>query len=220
MPKEWRPVEPIFYFFTLQLPTFLEHTMSKGHIAFMQGDEALIKGCAKGDRASQRALYERYCRKMMPVCQRYTRSSEEAEDILQEGFVKVFANISKFRGDAALSTWMTRIMINTALNKQRSRLNMVPMVDIADVQIPQEDELALANFHFEELLEIVMSLPDGCRVVFNLFAIEGYSHKEISELLSISVGTSKSQYNRARSLLREKIDARNKIRSPYGKAQV
>jgi RNA polymerase sigma-70 factor (ECF subfamily) len=186
----------------------------------MQDDEKLIKGCAKGDRASQKALYEGYCRKMMVICQRYANARQEAEDILQEGFIKVFKSISNFRGESQLSTWITRIMINTALNRQRQKLYMLPMVDVEEVQLVQEEELFLAQFQFEELLAVVQSLPDGCRIVFNLFAIEGYSHKEIGEMLSISVGTSKSQYNRAKSLLRTRINALEKIKSSYGKATI
>ncbi|MEZ4974490.1 MAG: sigma-70 family RNA polymerase sigma factor [Cyclobacteriaceae bacterium] len=193
--------------------------MSKEHTVFMLQDEELIKGCAKGDRASQKALYERYCRKMMVTCQRYARDEAEAEDTLQEGFVKVFKHLPNFRFESKLSTWMTRIMINTALNKQRQRLNMLPMVDVEEVQIKMDEELSLTQFHLNELLSIVRTLPDGCRIVFNLFAIEGYSHKEIGEMLSISVGTSKSQYNRARSLLQERIGMLEKTRS-YGNAKV
>lgn len=186
----------------------------------MQPDDDLIKGCARGDRASQKALYDRYCRKMMAICQRYANASQEAEDILQEGFIKVFKSISKFRGESQLSTWMTRIMINTALNRQRQKLYMMPMVDVEDATMIQEEDLFLSQFQLGELLDVIQSLPDGCRVVFNLFAIEGYSHKEISEMLSISVGTSKSQYNRARSLLRTRVEAMAKIKSSYGKATI
>ncbi|MEQ8423739.1 MAG: sigma-70 family RNA polymerase sigma factor [Cyclobacteriaceae bacterium] len=194
--------------------------MSNRHIASMLQDEDLIKGCAKGDRASQRALYDRYCRKMMPICQRYAKSDQEAEDILQEGFVKVFSNISKFRAEAQLGTWITRIMINTALNAQRSKMYMLPMVDVEEGHAVQQDDVVLSHLHLTELLKLIQSLPDGCQVVFNLFAIEGYSHKEISDALGISVGTSKSQFNRAKSLLREKIDLLDKEKTSYGKATI
>lgn len=194
--------------------------MSKGHIAIMLQDEELIKGCARGDRASQKALYDRYCRKMMPICLRYAPSAEEAEDILQEGFVKVFNSISKFRGESALGTWVTRIMINTALNKQRQKMRMLPMVEVTESHQVADDDILLSQFRFEELLSVIQSLPDGCRVVFNLFAIEGYSHKEISEMLSISIGTSKSQFNRAKSLLKSRIKALETTKTSYGKATI
>jgi RNA polymerase sigma factor (sigma-70 family) len=200
------------------IPTFKRHPVSKLHIASMLTDDEVIRGCIRGDRACQKALYDRYCGKMMVVCQRYSRSGLEAEDTLQEGFVKVFANIHKFRGDSKISTWMTRIMINTALNKQRQRLIMMPIVGYED-NVEQEEAVSLSDFHFSELLRVVQTLPDGCRVVFNLFAIEGYSHKEISEQLQISIGTSKSQYNRARSLLMARLASNEQTKS-YGKANV
>jgi len=106
-------------------------------------------------------------------------------------------------------------MINTALNKQRQKLYMMPIVDVHENHLVQEEEISFAHFHHNDLLELVQSLPDGCRVVFNLFAIEGYSHKEIGEMLSISVGTSKSQYNRARVLLKAKLEVLEKINQEY-----
>lgn len=171
----------------------------------MQSEQELINGCAKGDRALQRALYDRYCRKMMAICMRYAKSTPEAEDILQEGFIKIFKSINSFRSEAKLETWITRIMINTALNSHRQKLYMLPMVDVNDIHLQEADGVNLSDFNLSELISFVQSLPDGCRIVFNLFAIEGYSHKEIAEMLTISEGTSKSQYNRAKSLLRIKL---------------
>ena len=144
---------------------------------------------------------------------RYAKSTLEAEDILQEGFIKVFDHIRSFRYESKLETWLTRIMINTALNYQRKKLYLFPMVDVADVPLKEDEGVSLSGFHLEELLSFVQSLPDGCRVVFNLFAIEGYSHKEIADMLSISEGTSKSQYSRARQLLQQRINSERN----YGK---
>lgn len=172
----------------------------------MQGEKELIEGCARGDRAAQRALYERYCKKMMVVCQRYSKSSQEAEDTLQEGFIKIFRSIKDFRFESKLDTWITRIMINTALNNQRQKLYLLPMVDVNDITLPEKEDVSLSGFHLAELIAMVQSLPDGCRVVFNMFAVEGYSHKEIGEMLGISEGTSKSQYNRAKTLLKAKLE--------------
>jgi RNA polymerase sigma-70 factor (ECF subfamily) len=172
----------------------------------MQSEKELVEGCSKGNRASQKALYDRYCKKMLVVCQRYSKSSQEAEDSLQEGFIKIFKSIKDFRFDSKLDTWITRIMINTALNNQRQKLYLLPMVDVTEVVLPEREDVSLSSFHLSELISMVQALPDGCRVVFNLFAIEGYSHKEIGELMGISEGTSKSQYNRAKSLLRAKIE--------------
>ncbi|MEQ1584827.1 MAG: RNA polymerase sigma factor [Cyclobacteriaceae bacterium] len=186
----------------------------------MLSEQELIKGCVKGDRAAQKALYERYCRKMMVVCQRYAKSSQEAEDALQEGFLKVFTSLKSFRGDARLDTWITRIMINTALNAQRQKLYLLPMVDITEVNLPEDEEISLAAFNLSELIAMIQSLPDGCRLVFNLFAIEGYNHKEIAGMLGISEGTSKSQYSRAKSLLKVKLNVHNNMYGKYGEAKI
>lgn len=186
----------------------------------MLSEQELIKGCAKGDRAAQKALYDRYCRKMLVVCQRYARSTQEAEDILQEGFIKIFNSIKSFRGEARLETWITRIMINTALNAQRQKLYLMPMVDVLEINLPEEAEISLASFNLSELIAMVQALPDGCRVVFNLFAIEGYNHKEIAEMLNISEGTSKSQYSRAKSLLKLKLNQYDKVYGKYGAEKV
>lgn len=186
----------------------------------MLSEQELIKGCVKGDRAAQKALYERYCRKMMVACQRYAKSTQEAEDALQEGFLKVFASLKSFRGDARLDTWITRIMINTALNAQRQKLYLLPMVDITEMNLPEDEEISLAAFNLSELIAMIQSLPDGCRLVFNLFAIEGYNHKEIAGMLGISEGTSKSQYSRAKSLLKVKLNVHNNVYGKYGAEKI
>ncbi len=180
----------------------------------MFSEKELISGCAKGERTAQRALYNRYCSRLMTVCLRYTRNSPEAEDILQEGFVKIFNSLKTFRFESKLDTWMTRIVINTALNHQRQKLYLLPMVDVEEAGLQEDEKISLSDFHLSELIAMVQALPDGCRVVFNLFAIEGYGHKEIGEMLGISEGTSKSQYNRAKSLLRAKLET---VKVKYGK---
>ena len=188
-------------------------------IALMLNETELIEGCRRGDRAIQKALYDRYKGKMMMVCMRYSKSTLEAEDILQEGFVKIFHGIKEFRQEAKLETWITRIMINTALNAQRKKLYLFPMVDVEDINLP-ENEVSLGNLHFKQLLEMIQSLPQGCQMVFNLFAIEGYSHKEIAEMLGISEGTSKSQYSRAKNLLQTKLLKESAYYKRYGEAKV
>lgn len=186
---------------------------------FMLSEQELIDGCRKGERSFQKALYERYSRKMTVVCMRYSKTTAEAEDILQEGFVKVFQGIKDFRQESKLETWITRIMVNTALNLQRKKLYLFPMVDVEELDLPQE-ELSVSSIHFMQLLEMIQSLPQGCQIVFNLFAIEGYNHKEIAELLKISEGTSKSQYARARSLLQQKLLKESSYYAKYGEAKV
>jgi RNA polymerase sigma factor (sigma-70 family) len=188
--------------------------VSNGKIAGMHSESELVSRCAKGERAAQQALYDRYCRKLMAMCLRYAKNVPEAEDILQEGFLKIFNNIKSFRFESSLSTWMSRIMINTALNHLRQKLYMLPMVDVENAGLQEDEKISLADFHLNELIKLVQSLPDGCRVVFNLFAIEGYGHKEIGEMLGVSEGTSKSQYNRAKSLLRAKLE---NAKGNYGK---
>jgi len=164
-------------------------------------------------------LYERYCRKMMVVCQRYCRSTQEAEDTLQEAFIKIFKSIGEFRSESKLETWITRIMINTALNSQRQKLYLLPMVDVTEISLSEREEITLSEFHLEELIKMIQTLPDGCRVVFNLFAIEGYGHQEIAKMLEISEGTSKSQYNRAKTLLKAKLERESKY-ARYGEAKI
>jgi RNA polymerase sigma factor (sigma-70 family) len=185
----------------------------------MLQEQELISGCKKGDRSFQKALYDLYCRKMLVVCLRYSKTTAEAEDILQEGFVKVFQGISTFRSESKLETWITRIMVNTALNFQRRKLYLFPMVDVEELDLP-EDEVSLSGLHFTQLLEMVQSLPHGCQIVFNLFAIEGYNHKEIAQMLGISEGTSKSQYSRARGLLQEKLQKESSYYGRYGEAKI
>ncbi len=188
-------------------------------IGKMLNDSELIAGCCRGDRASQKALYDLYCRKMLSVSLRYSKSMSEAEDITQEGFVKVFNNIKDFRQDSKLETWITRIMVNTALNARRKKMYLYPMVDIGEINLPEE-EISISGIHFTQLIEMIQSLPQGCQIVFNLFAIDGYSHKEIGEMLGISEGTSKSQFARAKSLLQSKLLKESSYYERYGKAKV
>lgn len=185
----------------------------------MLKDSELIEGCRRGQRAFQKALYDFYCHKMKVVCLRYSKSTNDAEDILQEGFVKVFRSIENFRGESSLSTWMTRIMVNTALNHYRKSVHLYRVIDVNEIDLP-DTEVNLSGFHFIQLLEMIQSLPSGCQQVFNLYAIEGYAHKEIAQMLQISEGTSKSQYARAKQLLREKLTKDSNYLNQYGKAEV
>jgi RNA polymerase sigma factor (sigma-70 family) len=185
----------------------------------MLSENELIEGCRKGNRASQKALYDQYCRKMLVVCLRYSKTTAEAEDILQEGFVKVFNAIKDFRQESKLETWITRIMVNTALNIQRRKLYLYPMVDVEELNLP-DTEVSVSGIHFSQLLEMIQTLPHGCQIVFNLFAIEGFSHKEIAEQLGISEGTSKSQFARAKSLMQAKLLKESTYYERYGEAKI
>jgi RNA polymerase sigma factor (sigma-70 family) len=177
----------------------------------MDSDKILVQACSKGDRKAQKELYNKYARKMLVVAMRYSKSDQEAEDVIQEAFIKVFDKINTFRGESRLDFWIKRIVVNTALNHQRSKLYMFPMFDVEDINYEMETELSLSNYHFKELLKIIQELPTGCQVIFNLYAIEGYSHQEIAIKLNISIGTSKSQYSRAKMLLRDKIEKEEKL---------
>ena len=171
----------------------------------------LIKGCCQGDRALQRELYRRYSGAMLMVCVRYSKNREDAEDILQEGFIKVFKNIKSFKQQSTLGYWIKRIMVNTALNFQRKKLYLFPMVELNEESGISLDEQAISNCGLQELTGMIQQLPVGCQIIFNLYAIEGYTHKEIAGLLKISQGTSKSQYARARTLLKQMICRANNI---------
>ncbi|MFN4144738.1 MAG: RNA polymerase sigma factor [Runella sp.] len=172
----------------------------------MKDEQTLVEGCRNKDRIAQRTLYQRFAGKMFVVCQRYARTTFEAEDILQDAFVKVFTQIHTFRNDNSLEAWVKRIVVNTAIShirKEKDYLQQADAEDYADVVLDNED--LLSGLHHEQLLDMIRQLPMGCRSVFNMYAIEGYQHNEIAELLGISEGTSKSQYARAKKLLQMKI---------------
>ena len=173
------------------------------------GEKELIEGCISGKREMQQALYDKYSHQMYAVALRYAKVQQEAEDILQEAFIKVFQKIDTFRQDSSLVHWIKRVVINTALNSQRSKLYMYPMVDVSDLHGWSAEGTAISDFSHQELLQMIQELPDGCRVIFNLYAVEGYKHHEIAKMLEISEGTSKSQYSRAKVLLQQKVLTKN-----------
>jgi len=150
-------------------------------------------------------MYDLFAGKMYVLCLRYAISQQEAEDVLQESFIKVFKNIKKFRGDSRLGYWIKRIVVNTALNHRRNKLYMYPMVDVDEIHQNVGHDKVFSDYGYEELLSMISELPSGCRIIFNLYAIDGYGHKEIAKKLGISEGTSKSQYSRAKMLLQKKI---------------
>src|ERR1700759_374911 len=124
----------------------------------MLSDQELIQGCAKSDRTSQRLLYDRFSRKMMLICMRYSKSREAAEDILQDAFVKIFANLKKFRGEAKLETWITRIVINTAITHQQNKFYLIPLISDEEVTIGENEEVSFSSFNLAELVAIIQSL--------------------------------------------------------------
>jgi RNA polymerase sigma-70 factor (ECF subfamily) len=169
-------------------------------------EQQLIKGCIEGERRAQEALYDRFSRQMMSLCLRYVKDMEEARDLLQEGFILVFTNIDKFRGESTLETWIRKIFVNCALESLRNHDILKETIDIGDnMTLGVVDESTVSQISSAELMDCVRSLPEGFRTVFNLFAVEGYSHKEIGLMLGISESTSRSQYMRARQRLQNMI---------------
>lgn len=172
----------------------------------MYRERDLVEACIRQERLAQRQLYEQFSGKMFVTAMRYMRTRADAQDVLQDAFIKVFKHIGSFRFDCPLEAWIRRIVVNTALKQLQTQPDFTKQIDsdlVSDVV--EESELTLSGFQFEQLMAMVNSLPDGCRAVFNLFAIEGYQHNEIAEMLGISEGTSKSQYFRAKTLLQAKI---------------
>mmetsp|Transcript_29924 Transcript_29924/g.39789 ORF Transcript_29924/g.39789 Transcript_29924/m.39789 type:complete len:179 (-) Transcript_29924:1108-1644(-) len=170
-------------------------------------ESALVKKCIKGDTRAQRALFEKFAPKMLGVCMRYAKNTEQAEDVLQDGFVKVFTKLSKYSGNGSLEGWIRRIIVNTALDEIRRNVKFQNNVNVDDVDYKLElNSHIVEGLAADDLMSIINGLPDGYRIVFNMFAIEGYSHKEIAMQLNISENTSKSQYSRARAYLKVKLE--------------
>jgi RNA polymerase sigma factor (sigma-70 family) len=167
----------------------------------------LAKNCIEGDQRAQQKLFEMYAPKMMGVCLRYMKDQAQAEDVLQDGFVKVFTKLEKYTGNGSLEGWVRRIMVNTALDELRKNNKFKTNVSMDDVDYKVESDTdAMASLLEEDLLKLIQEMPDGYKTVFNLFAIEGFSHKEIAEKLGVSENTSKSQYSRAKAYLRTKVE--------------
>lgn len=170
-------------------------------------EKDIIHACQKQCPKAQKSLYETFAAKMLAIALRYVPNRLEAEDVLQESFIKVFRNISNFRQECSLEAWIKRIVINTALKQNRSKLYLFPAFDVQDLNEDCQESIEfLSRLHYEDLLEMVQKLAPRYRVVFNLYAIEGYQHQEIAEMLGISEGTSKSQYSRAKQILKEMIE--------------
>lgn len=168
-------------------------------------DSTLVKYCIKGDSKAQRALFDKFAPKMLSVCLRYAKNKEQAEDVLQDSFIKIFSKLDLFKG-GSLEGWIRRIMVNTSLDQIRKDKKFKNDVAVDSVEYKLEDNgYILESIHAADLLKLVQKMPVGYRTVFNLYAIEGYSHKEIAKELSVSESTSKSQYSRAKIYLQQKM---------------
>ena len=184
------------------------------------GQKEIISQCLSNSRQAQFRLYEKYSPGMFGICLRYAKNSTDAEDILQEGFIKVFRYLKDYSGRGSFEGWMRRIMINSALNfyKRKNLISKGIDPEIAQHYLaPEYNHDALSKMDHEELLKLIRELPDGYRTVFNLNIIEGYSHKEIGDLMQISVNTSKSQLSRARTSLKKRVQ--NLLKSEEMKIQ-
>jgi len=165
----------------------------------------LVQKCIKGNQLAQNELFNKYYRLMLGICLRYANDREEAKEILQEGFIKVFRSIESFKFEGNLISWIKRIIINTAIDKYRKLTTQPVSVTLEPTSSIDYDENIIDKLNADDLLACINQLPLGYRTVFNLFVIEGYSHKEIGEKLNISEGTSKSQLFKAKQLLQEMI---------------
>ena len=178
-------------------------------------DEAILHGCLKNNAAAQKALYFKYSDKMLVVCYRYAHNREDAEDILQEGFIKVFMQIHTFENRGALEGWIRRIMIHTCINYLKKNKRFNESVDIIYASsIQSREECIPSIIQAKEVVECIRMLPVGYKTVLNLYAIEGFSHKEIASMLDIEESTSRSQYTRAKAMLEEMLIRKNILYKP------
>ncbi len=179
-------------------------------MALKQSEKKLLEGCLKKNRKAQKQLVKKYYSSMFSVCMRYCKRETEAEDILMEGFMIVLTKFENFRSEGSLHGWIKKIMINTAINHYRSNVKHYQQSDIKEMDDRVLDDNVFGQFSKNDILKTVQSLPEGYRMVFNLYAIEGYSHKEIAELLNVTESTSRTQLLKGRKLLQKKITELNK----------
>ena len=169
-------------------------------------DQELLEGCKAKDPIAQRHLFQKYSRKLMGICRRYTQNKEDAEDVFQEAFVRVFKSLATVQKIDSLEVWIKKIVIHTAINYfHRHKKHYGHYNQDFLIQPTNGDELILSKLSNEELLQVVQSLPDGYRMVFNLFVVEGYAHKEIAKLLKVSESTSKTQLLKAKKMLKKRF---------------
>lgn len=170
----------------------------------------IIQGSISGDRRMQELLYQTYSSKMYGVCLRYAGSADDAQDILQDGFVKVFRHLERFRSEGSFEGWMRRIFVNTAIEHYRKKVNLQTVSETHEEQIENHDWSVLDRLAVKDILQAVQELSPGYRTVFNLYVVEGYSHKDIGEMMGISEGTSKSQLARAKAILQQMLTGKKK----------
>jgi RNA polymerase sigma-70 factor (ECF subfamily) len=176
----------------------------------MSIEQRILEGCKRGERAAQEHLYRHFAPVMLGICLRYTKDKDEAEDVMQEGFIKVFANIDRFREEGSFEGWIKRIMVNTALNHYHKAQKTNTHRNIEDIRetdiIADDAPMPKTRFSQKEMLDAIRELPEGYSTIFNLYVFEKYKHKEIAEMLNISVNTSKSQLAKARIYLKKVLN--------------
>ncbi|MCK5823716.1 MAG: RNA polymerase sigma factor [Bacteroidales bacterium] len=176
------------------------------HKKFLKSIDKIIKGCVAGNIKYQEMLYKQFSGKMFAVCLRYAKDYTEAEDVLQEGFIKIFEKINQFKFKGSFEGWIRRIMVNTALDKYRKQNLLHTVVDINEYAEDFNYDDVISNITSKDILKLIQQLSPKYKMVFVSYAIEGYTHKEISEMMGISIGTSKSNLSRARQILQDKIN--------------
>ncbi len=188
----------------------------------MMSDKQIIEGCAKHNRKAQQLLYDKYSRFLLGICLRYASDKAEAEDILQDSFLKIFFNIKEFSGTGSFIGWLRKVAINTAITHYHKNLKYRYHIEIEEYVSVETGVSSFEEDFFtsDELFKVLNELPAGYRMVFNLYAIEGYKHKEIAEILGIDTNTSKSQYSRAKASIREKLEKLGKIKGSYSAGDI
>lgn len=175
-------------------------------LSFAPFPDALLKGCLRHERVAQEALYRHFAPRLMGICLRYARSRSQAEDLMQDAFIRVFQRLEQFRGEGPLDAWVRRIAVSTCLDHYRAEARRWREVDLdAAAELTSDDSDALSRLSQQDLVGLINRLPDGYRVVLNLYCLEGYSHKEIAAQLGIEEKTSSSQLFKARRLLAELV---------------
>lgn len=173
-------------------------------------EELMLHGCLSNIASAQEALYNRFCPRMLGVCYRFARNREDAEDMLQEGFIKVFSQIQQFRGQGALEGWIRRIIVHTCINILKKNKKFTDSVDLIHASSLHLNENNIPSLlEAKQVVDAVRKLPLGYRTVLNLYAIEGFSHKEIAQMLDIEESTSRSQYTRAKAMLEDILIQKN-----------
>ncbi len=172
-------------------------------------DNTFVQECLKGNSKAQKALFDKFAPKMLAVCLRYMKNVEQAEDALQDGFIKVFRNLKSYKNTGALEGWIRRIVVNSCLDALQKNKKLLLNVQVEEVEYKLEaEDFTAEKMMADDLMKLVQNMPEGYRVIFNMYAIEGYAHQEIASQLGISESTSKTQYLRARAYLQNRIGKR------------